>query len=167
MRHTFFVLVVLTLGFAGRAWAVSDADFVEKAAMAGMTEVELGRHASEHAASPAVRAFGQKMVADHSKANAELSAIAEKQGISVPAAMDDQHRKEVAKLTGKHGSDFDEAYMKMMVADHKDVLAEFRTQAKEGKTEVDRFAAKTLPTLESHLNQAKSVKASLKKHASR
>jgi putative membrane protein len=171
MRHTLLILVVLALGFTGRAWAADpnrgDRDFVEKAAMGGMMEVELGRHASEHASNPAVRAFAQRMVTEHSKANAELTAVAKQQGIPVPAAMDDKHRKEISKLTEKRGTDFDEAYMKQMVDDHETDVDAFRDQAKEGKTEIDRFAAKTLPTLESHLTQAKSVKDSLKKHASR
>jgi putative membrane protein len=168
MRHTLFVFALLTLGLAGRAWAVpADKEFVEKAAIGGMMEVELGRYASTHAASPAVRTFGQRMATDHSKANAELTAIARQEGLSVPTVMDEKHRKEVAKLTEKTGSDFDEAYMKMMVDDHKDVIDEFRAQADEGKSEVDRFAAKTLPTIESHLSQAKTLKETLKKQARR
>ena len=171
MRHTLLALAVLVLGFAGHAWAADpdrgDRKFVEKAAIGGMMEVELGRHASEHASSPAVRAFGQRMVTDHSKANAELTTIAKQEGIPVPTAMDEKHRKEISKLTEKRGMDFDEAYMKQMVKDHETDVDEFRDEAKEGKTEIDRFAAKTLPTLESHLTQAKTVNESLKKHASR
>jgi putative membrane protein len=171
MRHiTLFACAVLALGFATRAGALgtaSDKDFVEKAAIGGMMEVELGRHASQYGSSPAVRSFGERMVADHSRANAELTSIAKQQGLPVPTAMDEKHRKEVSELTEKKGSEFDEAYMKMMVSDHKADVAEFKSQAKQGKTQVDRFAAKTLPTLESHLTQAKSVKESLDKHASR
>src|SRR5262249_48041958 len=100
-------------------------------------------------------------------ANAELAAIAKQEGIPVPTAMDEKHRKEISKLTEKRGMDFDEAYMKLMVSDHETDVDEFRHEAKENKTEIDRFAAKTLPTLESHLTQAKTVRDSLKKHASR
>src|SRR6185503_2666217 len=127
----------------------------------GMLEVELGRYASQHAASPSVRSFGQQMVTDHGKANAELGAIARRQGLTVPAAMDDEHRQELEKLTKKTGEDFDKAYMEMMVDGHKDTVSDFRDQAKEAKTEVDRFAAKTLPTLEKHLSQAKSIQDNL------
>jgi putative membrane protein len=167
MRHTtLFAFAVLALGFTACASADSDKKFVEKAAMGGMMEVELGRHATQFASSPAVRSFGERMVADHSRANAELAAIAKQQGLPVPTALDEKHRKEVSELTEKQGSDFDEAYLKMMVSDHKDVIDEFKAQAKAGKTQVDQFAAKTLPTIESHLAEAQSVKDGLDKHAS-
>src|SRR5688572_11197129 len=45
--------------------------FVNDMAIAGMAEVELGRMAADRAASADVKAFGQMMVTDHSKANDE------------------------------------------------------------------------------------------------
>jgi len=49
-----------------------------------MTEVEFGKLATEKAASPQVKQFGQRMIDDHSKANDELKGIACSQGIQVP-----------------------------------------------------------------------------------
>ena len=162
MRHSLFACVPFVLAIAVPALAAeSDAEFVDKTANVGMLEVELGRYASQHAASPSVRSFGQQMVADHSKANVELNAIAQRSGLTVPAALDAEHKNELDKLTKKTGSDFDKAYMEMMVDGHTDTVQSFRDQAKEAKTEVDRFAAKTLPTLEKHLSQAKSIQDNL------
>src|SRR4051794_35823757 len=50
----------------------TDKTFVKKAAQGGLAEVELGRLATERAASPDVKKFGQRMVDDHSKANDQL-----------------------------------------------------------------------------------------------
>jgi putative membrane protein len=161
MRHTLLV-VPLALASAGVAWAAdTDAAFVEKAANGGMLEVELGKHASQHATDPGVRAFGQRMVSDHSKANAELAAIAKRQGLTVPSQMDAKHRETLEELSAKRGAEFDQAYMDLMVDDHGHVVDAFREQAKEAKTEVDRFAARTLPTIESHLMQAKTIEDGL------
>jgi putative membrane protein len=161
MRPTLF-FVPLTLMLAGGAWAAdTDAEFVKKAASGGLMEVELGRHASQHATNPSVRTFGQRMVADHGKANAELAAIARRQGLTVPTQMEADHREQVDELTQKSGAAFDEAYMELMVEDHEHDVDAFREQAAEAKTEVDRFAAKTLPTLEAHLTQAKAVEDAL------
>jgi putative membrane protein len=166
MRHTLFALLGISIGLATPAWAAdSDAEFVEKAALGGMTEVELGRYASQHAASARVKEFGQHMVSDHGKANAELSSIAKRLGLAVPTALDAEHREEVAELTAKTGTDFDEAYMKKMVEAHGETASAFRDQAKESKTEIDRFAARTLPTVEKHLSMARSIESTL--HASR
>jgi putative membrane protein len=165
MRHALFALLGI-LGLAAPVWATdSDADFVKKAALGGMTEVELGRYASQHAASASVKEFAQQMVADHGKANAELAAIAKKSGLAVPAELDAKHQDVIADLTGKTGTDFDEAYMKKMVDAHGETADLFRAQAKDSKTEVDRFAARTLPTIEKHLSHARSIQSTL--HASR
>ena len=45
--------------------------FVGEAAEGGMAEVEFGKLATEKAASPQVKQFGQRMIDDHSKANDE------------------------------------------------------------------------------------------------
>jgi putative membrane protein len=156
------LFVPLALALAGGAWAAdSDAAFVEKAASGGLMEVELGRHASQHATHPSVRTFGQRMVTDHGKANAELAAVAKRQGLTVPTQMEADHREKVAELTKKSGAAFDEAYMELMVEDHEHDIDAFREQAEEARSEVDRFAAKTLPTLEAHLAQAKAVEDAL------
>jgi putative membrane protein len=45
-------------------------NFAITAANGGMTEVELGKIAEDHASNPRVKAFGAMMVKDHSEANA-------------------------------------------------------------------------------------------------
>ena len=56
-----------------------DAEFVDKAAIAGKAEVQASQLALRQAQSPDVRAFAQRMVADHGKANARLNEIAARQ----------------------------------------------------------------------------------------
>src|SRR5437762_3091103 len=50
----------------------SDRKFLMEAAMGGMVEVELGHRAIQTGQSDTVKQFGQRMVDDHSAANAEL-----------------------------------------------------------------------------------------------
>ena len=138
--------------------ADSDAEFVKKAASAGMMEVELGKHAQAHAENADVRAFGKRMVDDHSKAGRELEQVAKSEGIAVPKTLSEDDRKEVEELGAKRGAEFDDDYMDDMVDGHEHVIDAFREQAAEGKTAIDLFAKKTLPTLEAHLAQAKAVK---------
>jgi len=135
-----------------------DKKFVIEAAMGGMAEVEMGRLATEKAASSDVKNFGQKMVDDHSKANDELKALANQKGIMVPAELspkDKAMRDQLAKLSGDA---FDRAYMKMMVKDHTKDVADFQKASTNGKDgDVKGFASKTLPTLQEHLQMARDV----------
>jgi predicted outer membrane protein len=47
----------------------SDEEFITKAVIGGLAEVEMGKLAKQRASSPNVRKFAGHMVADHEKAN--------------------------------------------------------------------------------------------------
>src|ERR1044071_4978736 len=64
----------------------SDRKFVMEAAHGGMMEVALGRTAVDKATNADVKQFAQRMVDDHSKANAELQQLASQKGITLPAS---------------------------------------------------------------------------------
>jgi len=135
-----------------------DRDFLTEAAMGGLMEVELGRVAAQQGASDVVKQFGQRMVDDHSKANSELMSLASSKGITLPADLDEKHRNEVAKFSKMTGTEFDRAYAKMMLNDHiKDVAAFEKESTKGVDPDLKAFAAKTLPTLQEHLQLAKPM----------
>jgi putative membrane protein len=148
--------VALFLGTPARA-ADDDADFVKSAASGGMLEVELGKHAAKQAKDPDVRAFGERMAADHGKANQELKSAAQRAGLALPSEMEDEHRDLLQRLSKESGIEFDKAYMDAMVKDHEHDVDAFSAQAGQGKSEIDRWAAKTLPTLQAHLTRAKTI----------
>ncbi len=140
----------------------ADRAFIEKATAGGMLEVELGKIAQQKASNSEVKRFGQKMSGDHARANSELEKIAVNRGVPVPSALPDEKRADVDRLAGLSGEQFDREYMKFMVADHQQDVAEFRkASTTSGDPEVKRFAAKTLPVLEEHLKMAEKVNASL------
>ncbi|HEY4043120.1 MAG TPA: DUF4142 domain-containing protein [Rhodopila sp.] len=136
----------------------ADKDFAMKAAAGGMAEVEMGRLATENGGSPQVRAFGQRMVTDHSEANKELEAIAHRQDLAIPSAPDSQDRATAERLQTMRGNAFDTAYMHDMVQDHQKDIADFRKEAADGKDPALRtFAQKHLPVLEQHLQMAENA----------
>ena len=142
----------------------SNADhmFVMHAAEGGLAEVDLGKLATEKASSEDVKKFAQRMVDDHGKANDELKTLAGKKSITLPsdvAAKDKATHDKLAKLSG---AEFDRAYMRQMLTDHRKDVNEFRRESQSGKDpDVKAFAAKTLPTLEEHLKQAQSTDRSV------
>ena len=143
---------------AGSSVPKEDSNFVHQAAIGGMTEVKLGNIAQQQASNAQVKQFGARMVKDHSKANDELKQLASRKGIDVPPELDSKHQKDVDQLQKKQGAEFDRAYMDHMVKDHKKDVSDFKKEANSGKDpDIKAFAAKTLPTLESHLAQAKAI----------
>jgi putative membrane protein len=136
----------------------ADRKFIEEAAAGGMLEVELGNYAAAHATSDPVKQFGQRMAADHSKANDELKSLASSKGIDLPASPDRKTQKEVAKYEKEKQARFDHEYMEHMVKDHKKDVKEFEKEAKNAKDpDLKAFAEKTLPTLQEHLRLAQST----------
>jgi putative membrane protein len=136
----------------------TDADFVTKAAQAGMAEVAAGKLAASKGESPAVKKFGQRMVRDHTKANEELKSVASKSGATVPASTSPEQKAAGQQLETMQGAEFDEAYARQMVKDHEEAVELFRKESTSGSDAgLKAFAAKTLPTLQQHLEMAKEL----------
>lgn len=141
----------------------SDKDFLCKAAQGGMTEVELGKLAQQNGSSTDVKQFGSRMVSDHSQADSQLKAVADKKGISVPTALDKKHQAMVSHLQHLSGPAFDRAYVHMMVKDHQKDVTEFREESTSAQDpDVKNFAGSTLPTIESHLAEIQKIQGEIK-----
>jgi putative membrane protein len=148
--------------------SASDKKFVMDAAKGGMAEVELGKMATEKASSDDVKKFGQRMVDDHTKANEQLKQVASQEGIQLPTALSAKDQMTKEKLSKLSGTAFDKAYMNDMVKDHTKDVADFQKESTNGKDPaVKDFAAQTLPTLQSHLQQAKQIAPATSSSASR
>lgn len=138
--------------------SATDVQFMKKAAEGNKAEVELGKMAEQKASSGAVKAFGQRMMKDHQQATEQLESVAGKFGVTLPNkvnAKDQATKDRLEKLSGK---EFDQAYMREMVKDHTKDVAEFKHAAASAlNPDVKNFAQQTLPTLQDHLKQAKSI----------
>jgi putative membrane protein len=106
-----------------------DKMFLRHAAEGGMAEVQLGQLAAQKASSDDVKAFGQKMVTDHTMLNNEMAPIADSMGVRTPKSLNKQAQAEYDKLNGLSGADFDTEYLTVMVKDHHKDLHEFREEA--------------------------------------
>jgi putative membrane protein len=128
------------------------------AAQGGMTEVQLGKVASEKGNSDQVKAFGARMVKDHTQANDELMGIAQKKGVTLSTTLDSRHQAMVDQMSKLSGPAFDKAYISGMVRDHEKTVALFKEEAQSGlDPDLKAFANKTLPTLEDHCSSIKSI----------
>lgn len=134
-----------------------DMNFARDATEGGTTEVQLGRMAMENSTNQMVRQFGEEMVRDHQKASDELSQILDKKGVAIPMS-ETIDTNMVNRLQGLKGEDFDRAYMKHMVKDHKTDVAAFKKEVADGDdSELKTWAAQTLPVLQEHLKMAESA----------
>jgi putative membrane protein len=157
---SFIAATLLALAGLAGAQSLSDADreFINKAAVGGAAEVELGTLATQRASRPAVKDFGAKMVKDHGAANAELATLAKSKGVDVQTALDPAHQAVRDRLMALQGPDFDRVYMQEMVKDHTQDVAEFEKASQTASdAELQGWAAGKLPTLREHLALARDI----------
>ena len=135
-----------------------DSKFATDAASGGMAEVEFGKLALSKTHIASLKKFAQMMVNDHGKANDELKAIAQKKNITLPDAVDNDHKQKIADLEKKQGKDFDKAYVDAMIDGHKKTLDLMEKEAKDGKdADLKAFAEKMVPTVKMHLESIKRI----------
>jgi putative membrane protein len=140
--------------------ASADRDFVLTAAKGGMAEVALGELAGMNAKNDAVKRFGQRMVADHGKANQALADLAQEKGVELPKDVDRAHKGVQDRLAKLQGDAFDRAYVEEMVKDHRKDVKEFERASTSAKDPaVKAWAGKTLPTLREHLREVENLSA--------
>lgn len=140
-----------------------DAKFAVAAANGGMAEVMVGKLAQDKG-SASVKDFGSMMVKDHSAANDELMTLAKSKNIALPTVVSADEQKHFDELGKKSGADFDKAYVKLMVSDHKTDIKEFEDASKNVKDpDLKAFAVKTLPTLKMHLAAISKIDSTMKK----
>ncbi|MBV9860358.1 MAG: DUF4142 domain-containing protein [Alphaproteobacteria bacterium] len=135
-----------------------DQQFVDQAAAGGMAEVELGRMAREKAANRGVKAFGARMVADHTRVNNRLMAVAKRANMTPSPAPDPQQQSMRDQLASASGPDFDKQYIDGQVSMHQQTIQLFEGEVQGGQDpRLRRLARETLPTLRAHLRQAEAI----------
>lgn len=129
-----------------------DKEFVEKAAQAGLFEVESSKLALDKQVSAATRDFAQMMIRDHEAAHGELVDIARRKSIEVAKDLDGENRGRIAELSRLDDQQFEQRYREMQVVAHEDAITLFERGSRELRdAELRAFAVETLPVLERHL----------------
>jgi len=124
---------------------MQDKAFLRKAVEGGVAEIQLGKLATDRASADDVKAFGQKMVDDHTRLNESMAPIGQSMGVALPRKMSKADQAEYDKLGTLSGEAFDKEYIAYMVKDHHADLREFRiesagTNDPELKAAVDKAA---------------------------
>ena len=135
-----------------------DNDFAVKAANGGMLEMEVARLAREKARNTEVKEFAAMLMSDHQKANDELKALAGRKNITLPGRLGNDEQKHVDELAKLSGMEFDKKFVDLMVEDHEKDVKLFQEAADDADdADLKAFAAKTLPTLQKHLERITTI----------
>lgn len=128
----------------------------------GLTEIKASQLAATNSQNADVKSFAQMMITDHSKANQTLDSLENDKMITEKDTISAEHQELIDSLAKKTGTEFDKAYVAMMVKDHEEAVELFSDQVDDKNQTIQDFARKTLPVIQMHLDDAKKLEASLK-----
>ncbi|WP_297509998.1 DUF4142 domain-containing protein [uncultured Caulobacter sp.] len=129
--------------------------FVMMAGQSDAFEIQSGQMAADKASRPDLRAFGQRMVKDHTASTQMVMAAARKSGLSSapPPALRADQQAMLSQLQGADGSAFDTLYVSQQLRAHQEALALHGAYARNGDDENLRKAAgKIVPVVTMHLD---------------
>jgi putative membrane protein len=137
----------------------STADFVKNAAISGMFEIQSSELALRKHARPD-RTFAEHMIHDHERIASQLKHVvrADHVDAQIPGKLDDEHQKMLDQLRGESGAQFDKDYDQMQQQGHQQAVSMFQSYSQNGDNPaLKTWAAKTLPTLQEHLDMANKL----------
>ena len=137
--------------FAAEQATGMDKMFVNKAAQGGNAEIMVGKLALQKSKNPSVRSIAQKLVNDHSAANAALARSAAQVKLTLPKGVNGEEKAEYNKLSRLKGEQFDRAFLQAELADHHATAKLFQQEMEHGKSGgLKDFAATYLPKVQMH-----------------
>jgi putative membrane protein len=102
MTRTTQLVCCAVLGFASglipnkaRAQSDDDKKFLAMAAQSDKNEIALSKLAEQKATNPAVKAFAEKMITEHTQMTASMKPFVDAWGLTSPTGPDADHQKEL------------------------------------------------------------------------
>jgi putative membrane protein len=158
VRNLTFGLVALmaTSAFArDSAVPLGDEVFAMKAYCEGLAEVAKSQMACEKATQPAIKAFAEHMIKDHTACNNKIAAAAQKKGIALPTTLSPIHSIAIAKMARMSGSDFDKTYLMAQKCAHVEAIRLYEHESCKGEdSELKALATEAIPKLHEHAKEA-------------
>jgi putative membrane protein len=139
------------------------AAFVSNASQGDMYEIQAAQIAEKRSKNPDVKAFARLMVKDHTALSNSMKPLAAAAGQTPAAKLDNRRQGFIDHLNSASDADFDKTYIDQQVAAHEEALTLMQGYAKDGPdTGLKAGAAKAVPMVQTHLDKAKAIQASLK-----
>lgn len=136
----------------------ADARFLQDEAGAGAALVDIAELGEKKAQSEEVKSFAGLLVADHTKANAELVALAAGKDLELSPDAVAKYKNKQEKLEQTSDADFDKAFLVLIINGHEKCVKKFTEASKDAQdSDVKAWAAKMLPGLQAHLEKAEQL----------
>ncbi|MBD1423182.1 DUF4142 domain-containing protein [Sphingobacterium chuzhouense] len=160
LKYCFAVLgaVILFLPDIFAQEANKDQDFLTKAVSSNQFEIALGTQALKQTENEEIKQYGRMLINDHTKVLEELQEAAMAKKLVMPDGMEEDQASILKSLSVLSGADFDNAFKDIAIKTHENTIALFENAASNlNDQEFRSWAAEKVPSLRSHLEQAKAL----------
>jgi putative membrane protein len=135
-----------------------DKDFLIKVATCNQAGIEVSGLANKRSESSQVKDFATMVCKDHKASGDQLAELLKGRKLAIAAGFDKETKEEVKRLGKLEGNEFDRAYLHCMVKGHKEAIAIFENEAKNGKDDdIRTYAKDVLPHLRKHFAKAEEL----------
>jgi putative membrane protein len=137
-------------------------DYVQKAAMGDLYEIEASKVALARSQSADVKEFAQQMVDAHTRSSDDLKARLARAGqiVELPTMLDAEHQKMLDDLKAANARTFDARYAAGQKEAHDQALMLHRDYAMRGTVaDLKAFAADIVPKIEMHVQMAAELQS--------
>ncbi|WP_214411773.1 DUF4142 domain-containing protein [Sphaerisporangium fuscum] len=136
----------------------ADRDFLIKVRQAGLWEIPTGQQAQERAGSQRVKEVGLQLVADHTKLDEQVRAIAAKLGVVLPSTPNADQQGWMAELSTKTGADYDATFANRLRFAHGKVFAVVSAvRAGTRNSDIRAFASAAVDVVMKHMTLLEST----------
>lgn len=138
--------------------------YVTAAGQSDQFEVQEGKMAESMAKSSKVRAFGRRMVKDHTDSTQQVMAAARASGMPpmAPPPLTADQQQMIAQLQSTSGADFDRTYVQQQMQSHQQALAVQQGYAQNGSDpNLKTVAGKIVPVVEHHIQMLQGLQSGM------
>lgn len=134
------------------------AKFLLEVAESRLMNLEEGKTAQQRSTIKSLKEYGTLMVKDQTAMLNEIKKLAALKNVELPLTLSEDKSEGLSDLKAQHGKSFDKKFIKMMVIDHKREVKKFGQATRFKDPDIQVFATKYVPVVQSHLTKINSLK---------
>jgi putative membrane protein len=141
----------------------NDLLFIKSGEESTLASVKASGLAIANSKNQRVIQFAKLMIDDHTMLADDFKKLKIDNAIQDSVAISPMHQQIINDLDAKRAGAFDRAYIQLVINDHTEQIALYKTAGSDKKnTSIADFANKMLPGLQAHLDTAKFISTILK-----
>ena len=138
-----------------------DGRFINLAASSDQFELQSSQALLQRSRNPAVRAYAQMMIDQHTASTQQLTQMAGAKGAALSQGLDPTQERLLAAVQSASPGSVDRTYLSGQATGHAATVLSYNDEIKSGSdADVKGFAQQNLPMIQQHLDDARRLSRS-------